>query len=86
MTRESVAPRTNFAHLEAQDEQLAQLVDMTPAALQSLIAQGESETLCASHPTRAIETWGRGTNRVVEACRTCGIAKPMFTEASGASP
>lgn len=32
----------------------------------------------------AIEVWGRGTNRVLEACRAYGIAEPTFTEASGA--
>ena len=38
----------------------------------------------AFHRTGAIEIWGRGTNRVVEACRAYGIADPTFTEASGA--
>jgi predicted HTH transcriptional regulator len=38
----------------------------------------------AFHRTGAIEVWGRGTNRVVEACRAYGIAEPTFTEASGA--
>jgi len=38
----------------------------------------------AFHRTGAIEVWGRGTNRVVEACRAYGIADPTFTEASGA--
>ncbi len=38
----------------------------------------------AFHRTGAIEVWGRGTNRVLEACRAYGIAKPTFTEASGA--
>ncbi|MGE0384045.1 MAG: ATP-binding protein [Gammaproteobacteria bacterium] len=38
----------------------------------------------AFHRTGAIEIWGRGTNRVIEACRAYGIADPTFTEASGA--
>lgn len=38
----------------------------------------------AFHRTGAIEVWGRGTNRVIEACRAYGIADPTFTEASGA--
>ena len=38
----------------------------------------------AFHRTGAIEVWGRGTNRVMEACRAYGIADPTFTEASGA--
>lgn len=38
----------------------------------------------AFHRTGAIEVWGRGTNRVVEACRAYGIAEPIFTEGSGA--
>jgi ATP-dependent DNA helicase RecG len=38
----------------------------------------------AFHRTGAIEVWGRGTNRVVEACRAYGIADPTFAEASGA--
>lgn len=38
----------------------------------------------AFHLTGAIEVWGRGTNRVVEACRAYGIAEPTFNEDSGA--
>ncbi len=38
----------------------------------------------AFHRTGAIEVWGRGTNRVIEACRAYGIAEPTFSEASGA--
>jgi hypothetical protein len=38
----------------------------------------------AFHRTGAIEVWGRGTNRVIEACRAYGIAEPTFTEGSGA--
>jgi ATP-dependent DNA helicase RecG len=38
----------------------------------------------AFHRTGAIEVWGRGTNRVVEACRAYGIAEPTFSEGSGA--
>jgi predicted HTH transcriptional regulator len=38
----------------------------------------------AFHRTGAIEVRGRGTNRVVEACRAYGIAEPTFIEASGA--
>lgn len=38
----------------------------------------------AFHRTGAIEVWGRGTNRVIEACRAHGIPEPEFFEASGA--
>ncbi|NOY90985.1 MAG: hypothetical protein GXP55_07200 [Deltaproteobacteria bacterium] len=38
----------------------------------------------AFHRTGAIEVWGRGTNRVIEACRAYGIAEATFKEASGA--
>lgn len=38
----------------------------------------------AFHRTGAIEVWGRGTNRVIEACRAYGVAEPTFAEASGA--
>jgi ATP-dependent DNA helicase RecG len=38
----------------------------------------------AFHRTGAIEVWGRGTNRVIEACRAHGITDPTFTESSGA--
>lgn len=38
----------------------------------------------AFHRTGAIEVWGRGTNRVIEACRAHGVAETTFTEASGA--
>ena len=38
----------------------------------------------AFHRTGAIEVWGRGTNRVIEACRAYGIAEPRFSEDSGA--
>ena len=37
----------------------------------------------AFHRTGVIEVWGRGTNRVIEACRAYGIADPIFTEVSG---
>jgi ATP-dependent DNA helicase RecG len=36
------------------------------------------------HRTGAIEVWGRGTNRVIEACRAYGIADPTFAQGSGA--
>ncbi|MFT4099640.1 MAG: ATP-binding protein [Burkholderiaceae bacterium] len=38
----------------------------------------------AFHRTGAIEVWGRGTNRVIDACRAYGIADPTFAEVSGA--
>ena len=37
----------------------------------------------AFHRTGAVEVWGRGTNRVVEACRAHGIAPPVFSEQAG---
>jgi ATP-dependent DNA helicase RecG len=38
----------------------------------------------AFHRTGAIEAWGRGTNRVIEACRAYGLSDPTFVEADGA--
>jgi ATP-dependent DNA helicase RecG len=38
----------------------------------------------AFHRTGAIEAWGRGTNRVIEACRAYGITDPEFVGAAGA--
>ena len=37
----------------------------------------------AFHLTGAVEVWGRGTNRVIEACRKHGIPPPAFEERSG---
>jgi ATP-dependent DNA helicase RecG len=37
----------------------------------------------AFHRTGAVEVGGRGTNRVVEACRVYGIAAPEFSELAG---
>ena len=38
----------------------------------------------AFHRTGAVEIWGRGTNRVIEACDRHGIQRPTFEERSGA--
>ena len=35
------------------------------------------------HRTGAVEVWGRGTNRVIEACHAYGIAPPEFKEEAG---
>lgn len=37
----------------------------------------------AFHRTGAIETWGGGTNRVIETCRAYCIPDPTFVEESG---
>jgi ATP-dependent DNA helicase RecG len=37
----------------------------------------------AFHRTGAVEVWGRGTNRVIEACRASGVALPEFSEQAG---
>ncbi|MBI2567947.1 MAG: putative DNA binding domain-containing protein [Candidatus Schekmanbacteria bacterium] len=37
----------------------------------------------AFHRTGAVEVWGRGTNRVIEACRARGVALPEFSELGG---
>jgi len=37
----------------------------------------------AFHRTGAVEVWGRGTNRVIEACRVYGIKPPEFGEEAG---
>jgi len=38
----------------------------------------------AFHRTGAVEIWGRGTNRVIEACERHGVEAPSFEERSGA--
>lgn len=38
----------------------------------------------AFHRTGAIEAWGRGTNRVIEACRAYRIPAPTFVDEAGA--
>ena len=38
----------------------------------------------AFHRTGAVEVWGRGVNRVIEACERYGIEAPVFDERSGA--
>lgn len=38
----------------------------------------------AFHRTGAIEAWGRGMNRVIEACRAYGIPDPTFVDEAGA--
>lgn len=38
----------------------------------------------AFHRTGAVEIWGRGTNRVIEACAKYGIDAPTFEEIGGA--
>lgn len=40
----------------------------------------------AFHRTGAVEVWGRGTNRVIEACRVSGVEPPEFSEQAGSSP
>jgi len=37
----------------------------------------------AFHRTGAVEVWGSGTNRVIEACREHGIAPPEYSEQAG---
>jgi len=37
----------------------------------------------AFHRTGAVEVWGRGTNRVIDACRKQGIWPPAFSEQAG---
>ncbi len=37
----------------------------------------------AFHRTGAVEVWGRGTNRVIEACRKHGTPPPTFEDRSG---
>jgi ATP-dependent DNA helicase RecG len=37
----------------------------------------------AFHRTGAVEVWGRGTNRVIEACRARDVAPPEFAEEAG---
>lgn len=37
----------------------------------------------AFHRTGAVETWGRGTNEVIDACKKYGIEPPIFSERTG---
>jgi ATP-dependent DNA helicase RecG len=37
----------------------------------------------AFHRTGAVEVWGRGTNRVIDACRAQGVDPPQFSEQAG---
>lgn len=37
----------------------------------------------AFHRTGAVETWGRGTNEVIDACRKHGVEPPIFSERTG---
>ena len=37
----------------------------------------------AFHRTGAVEIWGRGTNRAIEACQRYGIEPPVFEEHTG---
>ena len=37
----------------------------------------------AFHRTGAVEIWGRGTNRVIDACKRHGTAPPIFEEQQG---
>ncbi len=37
----------------------------------------------AFHRTGVVEVWGRGTNRVIDACRAQGAAPPEFSEQAG---
>ena len=37
----------------------------------------------AFHRTGAVEVWGRGTNRVIDACRARGLTPPEFSEEAG---
>ena len=37
----------------------------------------------AFHRTGAVETWGRGTNEVIDACKKYGVEPPVFSERTG---
>jgi ATP-dependent DNA helicase RecG len=37
----------------------------------------------AFHRTGAVEVWGRGTNRVIEACEAYGVPPPQYAQAAG---
>ena len=37
----------------------------------------------AFHRTGAVEVWGRGTNRVIDACKAYGIAPPEYAQTGG---
>jgi ATP-dependent DNA helicase RecG len=58
---------------------------ITPAMLSRTHLSKPRNLLIAEtfHRTGAIEVWGRGTNRVIEACRAHGMSAPVFEETQG---
>jgi ATP-dependent DNA helicase RecG len=61
-----------------------------PTGIRAVMLSGDHPSILrnpliagAFHRTGAVEVWGRGTNRVIEACRTHGIAGPEFSEQAG---
>lgn len=55
----------------------AMLSQQHPSVLRNPLIAG------AFHRTGAVEVWGRGTNRVIDACRAYGIAAPAYSEMAG---
>jgi predicted HTH transcriptional regulator len=58
---------------------------ITPAMLSRTHLSKPRNLLIAEtfHRTGAVEIWGRGTNRVIEACRAHGMPVPVFEEKQG---
>ncbi len=61
-----------------------------PAGIRAEMLSGDHPSILrnpliagAFHRTGAVEVWGRGTNRVIEACRAYGIAPPEFSAQAG---
>jgi ATP-dependent DNA helicase RecG len=59
---------------------------ITPASLARSHLSIQRNPIIADvfYGTGLIEKWGRGTNRVIEMCRTSGIPAPKFEEITGA--
>jgi ATP-dependent DNA helicase RecG len=55
----------------------AMLAEPHPSVLRNPLIAG------AFHRTGAVEVWGRGTNRVIEACRAHEIETPEYAESAG---
>jgi ATP-dependent DNA helicase RecG len=61
------------------------LTGLTPAMLSKTHPSRLRNPLMAGvfHRTGAVETWGRGTNRVIDVCRHYGAPPPKFIEENG---
>lgn len=60
------------------------VISKTPTDAKQLAGYQRNPLIAdAFHRTGDVEIWGRGTNRVIDACRKHGIAPPQFEEKQG---